>query len=136
MTANEESPTDEVEIKAEELGVRIDGCNLALRAMESELDENGVWNAARLEPLVERLKILVIRRNDLNLFREAVSEKERSSIDRLASPKSSVSQLASRIVEARGAVSGSGFKGTDSERQTELQRLDELSRRLAEMTRK
>ena len=124
-----------VEIKADELSARISGCNLAFRALEAELDEKGVWTAARLEPLAERLKILVLRRHDLHLFREAVPEDKRASIEQLASAKSAVSQFAACIVAARAQAKGADFKGTDAERQTELKRLEELSRRLAEMMR-
>ena len=48
-----------VEVNVEELGVRIAGYNMAMGALEADLDENGTWDAARLAPLVERLKILV-----------------------------------------------------------------------------
>ena len=128
----ERAGTASVEIKADELSARISGCNLAFRALEAELDEKGVWTAARLEPWPMRLKILGIRRHDLNLFREAVPEDKRASIERLASAKTAVSQFAACIVAARDQAKGADFKGTDAERQAELNRLDELSRRLAE----
>ncbi len=131
--ATGESSAGSVEIKQDELSVRISGCNLALRALEAELDEKGDWTPARLEPLVDRLKILVIRHNDLHLFREAVPAEKRSSIEPLASAQSVISQLAARIFEARGRTAGPDFTGKDSERQTELRRLQELSRRLAEL---
>ncbi len=125
-----------VEIKVEELVSRIDGCNLAFRAIESELDENGHWTIERLESIADRLKILTVRRNDLDLFREAISEDARKSLEKLDSPKGAISQLATRIVEVRRAVFSNNFKGTDSERQNTVQRLDELSRRLAAMAEK
>ena len=81
----EASSAGTVEIKADELSASISGSNLAFRAIEAELNEKGVWTAARLEPLAEQLKILVIRRHDLHLFREAVPEDKRASIERLAS---------------------------------------------------
>jgi len=127
-----EAPIGEVEIKLDELDARVAGCNLAFRALEADLDEKGPWTAARLEPLLDRLKILVVRRSDLNMFREAVPEEKRSLITQLEPAKSAVSQLGARIFEARGAVSGTEFQGTDSERKTELNRLEGLSRRLAE----
>jgi hypothetical protein len=127
----EEPSIDEVEIKVDELAARIAGCNLAIRALETDLTEKGPWTAARLKPLVDRLKILAIRRNDLDLFREAVPEETRASVARLESPKTAVSRLGARIAEARGLASGAEFSGTGTERQAELQRLDELSRGLA-----
>lgn len=129
----EELPPDSVEVKIDELAVRIGGCNMAFRALEMELDEKGAWTAARIEPLVEQLEMLALRRSDLSLFREAVPEEKRDLLDPLPSLKGVVSQVATRIVEARGLASGSSFKGTDSERQAELQRLDGLSRRLADL---
>jgi hypothetical protein len=123
----------DVEIKADELAARIAGNNLALRALETELDEKGDWTAARLEPLADRLRILVIRRNDLRLFREAVAEDKRKTIEPLISTKSAAVQIAARITEARRQASNANFHGDNAERQAELKRLDELSRRLAEL---
>ena len=127
------SPASAVEIKADELSARISGCNLAFRALEAELDEKGVWTSARLEPLADRLKILVLRRHDLHLFREAVPEDKRASIERLASAKRRFRSLRPASWRPRARAKGADFKGTDAERQAELKRLDELSRRLAEM---
>lgn len=127
----EELPSDSVEIKVDELAARIGGCNMAFRALEMELDEKGLWSAARLEPLVERLELLAIRRNDLDLFREAVPEEKRESLDELASLKDVVAQVAGRIVDARANASKSTAKGTDRDRQAELRRLEALSQRLA-----
>lgn len=130
----EELPPDSVEIKVDELAARIGGCNMAFRALEMELDEKGPWTAARLDPLVERLEMLAIRRSDLDMFREAVPEEKRASLDPLPTLKGVVSQVATRIVEARKLASGSHFNGTDSERKAELELLDGLSRRLAGLT--
>ena len=79
-----------------------------------------------------RLKILVIRRSDLNLFREAVAKEKRSSVRELESAKTAVSQFGARIFDARGLASGPKFKGT-GHRQAELKRLEDLSRLLAEL---
>jgi hypothetical protein len=125
-----------VQVNVEELEARIAGSNLGFRTLESELDDKGTWNAARLEPLAERLKILVLRHADLDLFRELVPKEKRSSVGRLEGPQSAISELGARIVEARKLASGEQFSGTDAERQAELARLDTLSRRLAELGRK
>ena len=129
--ASGQSPQGTVEVEAEELAARIRGCNLAFRALEAELEESGEWTAARLESLVDRLEILVLRRHDLELFREVVPKPQRSSVETLATAKSVVSPVAAHIVEARTRTSGSSFTGTEAERQRELGRLGELSRRLA-----
>jgi hypothetical protein len=135
-TAHSESREGTVEIEQEELVARIRGCNLAFRALEADLEEKGTWTAARLEPLVERLEILVLRRHDLELFRGVVPKEQRSSVESLASAKGVVSPVAAHIVEARTQASGSAFRGTEAERQRELGRLGELSRRLAALAEK
>ena len=117
----------------EGLAARIAGHNLSLRGLEAELDEKGPWDAARLAPMLDRLKILATRHNDLNLFREAVPESKRESLAKLQSPRSAVAQLGARIFEVRGNVTGQNFAGTEAQREAELQRLDELSRALAEL---
>ncbi|MBU4271232.1 MAG: hypothetical protein KKE86_11445 [Planctomycetes bacterium] len=125
-------PAGSVRVNADELAVRIAGCNMAFRALESELDEKGTWDAARLEPLVNRLKILVVRRGDLDLFRELLPADKRSTVAKLEKSKSAVSQLGARIFEARRTASSEEFKGTEASRRVELGRLEMLSRRLAE----
>ncbi len=125
-------PAGSVRVNADELVVRIAGCNMSFRALEAELDEKGTWDAARLEPLVNRLKILVIRRGDLDLFRELLPADKRSTVAKLERSKSAVSQLGARIFEARRAASSEEFKGTEAARRVELGRLEMLSRRLAE----
>ena len=100
------------------------------------MEERDAWTAARLEPLLARLEILVLRRHDLELFRDVVPQQERSSLDPMASAKGAVSSLAAHIVAGRGRVSGSGFRGSEAERQRELGRLEQLSRRLAALAAK
>jgi hypothetical protein len=120
-----------VEVEPEELAARIRGCNLALRALEVELDEKVAWTAERLEPLVKRLETLALRHHDLQLFREVVPQQERSGLETLASTRSAVSSLAVHIVAARNGASGAAFQGSEKDRQRELRRLTELSHRLA-----
>ena len=123
-------------IEPDELAARIRGCNLAFRALEAELEERDAWTAARLEPLLARLEILVLRPHDLELFRDVVPQQERSSLDPMASAKGAVSSLAAHIVAGRGRASGSGFRGSEAERHGELGRLEQLSRRLAALAAK
>lgn len=122
-----------VQIDVDELSARIAGCNLELRALETSLDEKGHWDAARLEPLVDRLKILLIRRNDLRLFRESLPEQSRASVASLEAPKMAIAQFGAKIFEIRKRLGESSPAGNDAERRTELSRLDVLSRQLAEM---
>ena len=130
---SDERSTESIGVKIDELSARIAGCNLAFRALESGLDEKGIWTAARLTPFLDRLEILTLRRNDLDLFRHVVPEEKRSSLRSLESSKIAISQVGARIFEARRRLFGPSFKGSDSERQAELRRLDELSQRLAEL---
>jgi hypothetical protein len=125
-------PTHRVNLA--ELTTRVAGTNLALQTLEAELDENDGWDARRLAPLVDRLRSLVLRHNDLALFRQLISPGERSSVGRLESPRAAISRLAARISEARTHAAGPGFIGTEARRRAELRKLDELSRQLAEMS--
>jgi len=130
--AAEPSPDGEVQVNFEELAARIAGCNLALKALEAELDEKGPWNAGRLEPLAKRLQVLVVRRGDLELFRCLAPEEMQATLGKLDWPKAAIAQLGARIFEARRAVESPDFSGTPEERELELKRLDAVSRRLAE----
>jgi hypothetical protein len=132
-TSTDKLPAGSVKVNVDELETRIAACNLALRELESELAEKIAWNAAKLEPLADRLKTLVARRNDLSLFRDAVPKKEQSGVTALEPPKSAISQLSAHVVEARNRANDPKFTGDDVERQAELTRLEAISRRVAEM---
>ncbi|NLF07168.1 MAG: hypothetical protein GX594_04185 [Pirellulaceae bacterium] len=129
--APRDMPPGTVKINADELSVRVAGCNMAFRALESELDEDGQWDAQRIEPLLEKLEILSVRRNDLELYRDLLSDGEQSKVAKLETPKSATSQLGKRIFEARRSAASPEFEGTETERRAELGRLEMLSRRLA-----
>jgi hypothetical protein len=136
-TAASETPEEgPIEVQVDELAARIAGCNLAIRALEADLGENGQWTAARLETLFDRLKILVLRQHDLELFRQTVSKEQMESVGSLMPSKRMISEFAAKIVAVREQVSSPKFAGGDSERQVELRHLEELSRRLAELAQK
>jgi len=126
-------PPGSVKVNVEELEARIAASNLALRELEAELGEKGVWNAAKLEPLVERLKVLVVRHNDLGLFRDAAPKEQQADMTKLEAPKSAISQLSARVVEARSRANDPQFVGDDVERRAELARLEAISHHLAEL---
>jgi hypothetical protein len=120
-------------VNVAELEPQIAACNLSLREIESELNEKDVvWNSARLEPLLDRLKTVVLRSHDLGLVRGAVPKAERSDVTELESPKSAIAEFAARVVAARDRVNDPKSAG-DAERKAELKRLDEISRRLGEI---
>jgi hypothetical protein len=131
---SEKLPPGSVKVDVAELDARIGGSNLALRELETALAEKDVvWNAAKLEPILDRLKMLAVRYDDLSLFRRAVPKKERATVTQLESPKSAITQLSARVVEARNLANDPKFAGDDVERQAELTRLEAISHRLAEL---
>ena len=134
--STDQLPPGSVKVNVEELETQIAACNLALRELESDLGEKGEWNAAKLEPLVDRLKVLVVRHGDLGLFREAAPKDQRAGITPLEAPKAAISQLSARVVEARNHANDPHFVGDDVERRAELARLEAVSHRLAELAEK
>jgi hypothetical protein len=124
--------SDAVKVNVDELETRIAACNLAFRELEADLTEKGTWTAAKLEPLTDRLKVLVLRHNDLGLVREAAPKEQRGDITKLETPKAAISQLSARVVEARDRANDPKFAGNEAERRAELTRLEAISRRLAE----
>ena len=131
--ANAPPVTPVARVNLSELSARIAGSNLTLRALEADLDERGEWNATRLAPLLQRLKVLVVLHNDLRLCREVVPAGQRVLAGRLESPRSGVSLMGTRIFDARTLASGAEFRGTEAQREAELRALDELSRQLAQL---
>jgi len=123
-----------VEVNVEELAARIAGCNMAFRLLEGELGESGEWRAARLEPLLDRLSVLLIRHSDLELFRDLVPEEERHTLAKLASPKPVLEQFRTRLAEARRAAEA--LSDDQPERRNELSRLEAVARRFAEISEK
>jgi hypothetical protein len=64
------------------------------------------------------------------LFRNALSESQRESVEPLASEKTAVAQFAACMDAARLHVSDKG----EADRQAEVDRLEKLSRQLADLT--
>ncbi|MBN2473805.1 MAG: hypothetical protein JXB62_04315 [Pirellulales bacterium] len=122
-----------VQVNVRELAAHIAGANLAFRALEAELDRPQQWTARQLGPLVDRLKNLVIRKNDLATFRELITDRQLAAAGRLESPRAAISLLAAKIYEARSRAAGPEFSGTEAARRAELRHLDELSRELARL---
>ncbi|MCE5302129.1 MAG: hypothetical protein LLF97_03350 [Planctomycetaceae bacterium] len=136
LMAGGEVATGAVEIKVDELDARVSGFNLALRGLESDLEEKGAWDAERLGSTLDQLKLLAVRRNDLRLFRDALPKGQRASVDKIESLKSAVSSMNARIAEVRAYLKGPEFNGTDDDRQDALERLDLLSRQLVKIAEK
>ena len=121
-------PSDRVNV--DELKARIGGTNLALQALETELHDEREWNARELAAMIERLRVLVRRTNDLRLVWELISRDQQADAGRPDSPSAAISRLAANIYEACTRASAPDFPGTTAQRETELVLLDELSREL------
>jgi hypothetical protein len=130
----DELPPGSVKVNVEELDARIAGSNLAFREMETQLNEKGtVWSAEKLKPLLERLEVLVLRYNDLGLFRNAVPKAERSGVTDLESPKVAISQFIDCVVQARNRANDPKVISDEAERKAELASLDAISRGLGKL---
>jgi hypothetical protein len=130
----EPSSDNAIEVETDELTARISGYNLALRGLETELDAKERWTADDLEPMIERLRILSLRRHDLQLFRDTLTEEQRKLVDPLATTKSVLSQMTAMLAASKKFAKSDKFRGADSERQVELRHLDELASRLSKIT--
>ena len=122
-----------VKVNVEELESQIAASNLALRELEADLADKTAWTAAKLEPLADRLKTLVVHHNDLGLFRDALPKEQQEEVAKLETPRSAISQLSARVVEARNRANDPQFSGDAVERRAELARLDAISHRLADL---
>jgi hypothetical protein len=129
----EPAAAEQVRVNTEELTAQIAGSNLTLRTLEAELDEKHAWNAERLESIVRRLDVVVVKNRDLSLFRDLITPAQQALVGQIASPRPLISQLANRIVEVRSRVQGADFAGPEAQRQAELRRLDALSTRLGNL---
>ncbi len=119
-----------VRVNTEELTAQIAGNNMALRTLEAELDEKRVWSVEQLETAVGRLEKLSVKNKDLALFRDLISPAEQALVGSPASPRPVFSSAAAQIAAAREHTQGSDFRGSKSDRQAALRRLDELSSRV------
>jgi hypothetical protein len=122
-----------VEVNVTDLAARIGGCNLLLRELEAELEQDRPWSGESLAPLLERLTSLLRQQDDLALIGELLPAEQQATLGRFTSPKPAISRLAGRIFEARTRAAGSDFSGTPAQRRAELDRLDALSRELAKL---
>ena len=125
--------TSSVQVNLIELAARIAGNNLAIRALEADIDRPGRIGAAGVGLLVDRLSGLAVQQKDLMLVRQVVPASDQIRVGRLESPETLVSRLEAKISEARRTAISPGFPGTETERQAELAQLDELSRQLAQI---
>ena len=122
-----------MQVNVSELAAKIAGNNMALRRLAAELDQKRTWDARQLEPKIARLAPLVARTDDLAMIRDLLPERGRARVGQPESPGDIIGDLGAKIAAARSRVQSGSFSGTQADRQAELDRLDALSRKLAEM---
>jgi hypothetical protein len=116
-----------------ELASRIKGNNMAMRNLAAELYEDRQWDARALAAVLDQLAPLVARKDDLKLIRELIPSDQRNRVGDLESGSDLISDLGSKIARVRGQIQNGKFPGTLAERKAELDRLDQLSQRLAQL---
>ncbi len=120
-----------------DLNARINGYNYSLRALEAQLHDDGAWDSARIRLAIERLKKLLAQRRDLEVFRELLPAEQRRLVTDFEPVRPIIAQLGQRIWSARQAAEQVGATASQDATSAqaaaaELERLDALSRELAE----
>jgi chromosome segregation ATPase len=129
-----ETPADEhVQVNLELLDSRIEGINLSLHTLEADLNEKRDYTADRLDALLSRLDILVLRQKDLTLIRDLITPQQQAKVGQIDSARSAIATMGTRIAQLRSRLrDNEALPG--AERSAALKRLDELSDRLATIT--
>ncbi|MGA2257144.1 MAG: hypothetical protein ABSG53_21025 [Thermoguttaceae bacterium] len=124
---------EHAQVNVDELRTRIEGINLSLRNLETELNEKRDFTADQLDSLISRLDILMLRQKDLTLFRDLTTPREQAKVGQIDSSRSVVATMGTRIAELRTRIRENEAV-PEAERTAALKHLDELSDRLATMT--
>jgi hypothetical protein len=93
-----------VDVNRAELRARIAGTNLALRALEAEIDRRRAWPIGEVAAFTTRLRQLATRCHDLRLFLDLLDEPERRLFEPLRSPLPVVAQLGEQLAAARRRI--------------------------------
>ena len=130
-----DTPADDSksDINLIELAAQIAGTNMALRNVEAQLSKTRPWDYSQLATMVQGLKQLSARRDDLTLFRNLLPKSDRRLVGELDSTRPAISQCSARISETKTITKSKSFRGKPKEREEELKKLDELSRDLAKL---
>ena len=118
-------PHDPVRVNIDEIAVRVAGFNLALAALEQQLDQEGPFTIPRLTRLVEQLGDLTTRHGDMRPYYQYVSAGEVRRLGELRSCITAIRLAAARIVARQREL----HDGPQSQREE----IERLSRRLAEI---
>jgi hypothetical protein len=103
--------------------------NSSLQDLEAKLSKDTNWTVDTLEPLVEELQDLALRRADLVLYDNLLPAEERSQLANRDALDQAVRLTAKRIAEMRTKLNDQ--PAGDSQARRDLAQLDGFSRRLA-----
>ena len=117
----------------DELATRIEGINVSVRNLESDLNDKREYSPDQLDALLSRLDILVLRQRDLALFRDLITPQEQAKVGQIDSSRALVAKMGTRISDLRSHLRGNDATPA-AEKTAALKHLDELSDRLATMT--
>ncbi|NLE36755.1 MAG: hypothetical protein GX621_01875 [Pirellulaceae bacterium] len=126
-------PNRLAEINMEELAAQIAGTNMAMRKLAASIYEDRAWDVEALTPILDQLAPLMARKDGLKLIRDCIPESQRGRLGELESGSDLISDLGSKIAQARSDLAEGRFQGTPSQRRSQLEQLDRLSRRLASL---
>ncbi|HBO43773.1 MAG TPA: hypothetical protein DD670_07545 [Planctomycetaceae bacterium] len=127
------TPNKLAEINMEELAAQIAGTNMAMRKLAAKIYEDQAWDAESLGPILDQLAPLVARKDSLKLIRECIPESQRGGLGELETGSDLISDLGSKIAQARNDLAEGRFQGTPAQRRAQLVQLDRLSQRLASL---
>lgn len=103
--------------------------NSSLQDLEAKLSKDTNWTVDTLEPLVDELDDLALRRADLGLYDNLLPAEERSQLVNRETLDQAVRLTAKRVAEVRKSLTEQA--GGDSKTRRDLAQLDGFSRRLA-----
>jgi hypothetical protein len=130
---------DEAKVNFTEVAALARSYNVSLQELETKLSSGTNWTADTLEPLVDELEELGRRRDDLNLYENALPAVERSQLASRDPLDQAVRLTGKRIAEVRkhltespeGEEHGQTSLASGAQERRDLEQLNGFSRRLA-----
>ncbi len=122
-------------VDVKELRVRIEGYNLALTDLLAKLYGQEQWRADQLETVIEAMEDLAAVRADLGLYWNVLPAAARSVLKPIEPLEPAISLAASKTAAARKQLEQpTAVRNRGDDQRLQLQRLERISRRLAELT--
>jgi hypothetical protein len=118
-------PVAAVRLNIDEIAARVAGFNLALAALEQQLDQDGLVSHRRLAPLIDQLADLATRHGDIRPYYQYLSEGEARRLGELRSCVPAIRLSAAKVHATQRASHDAPPQQRDE--------IDRLSRRLAEI---